>query len=196
MNTFVNHRARLLQPAVSAFTMELRDMMTVREQDRRINYSVAPDSFKLHPASAIYCYENQRALSGSLDSRPMALKFCFRWWCHLQLWALNDDVTFRKDLDDDVTFKRVLDDDITFRRALEDDVTFRWALDDHVIFRRGLDDNCAFKIAYDNVTTFILDIKKNVLTLSCWKLILSVYKMFKHFITVYHSIWKNCFLLS
>ena len=51
-----------------------------------------------------------------------------------------------------------LDDDITFRRALDDDVTFRRALDDHVIFRRGLDDNCAFKIAYDNVITFILDI--------------------------------------
>ena len=97
--------------------------------------------------------ENQKALSGSLDSRPMALKFCFRWWCHLQLWALNDDVTFRKALDDDVTFKRVLDDDITFRRALDDDITFKWALDDDVTFRKALDDDVTFIWAlYDDVT--------------------------------------------
>ena len=98
-------------------------------------------------------YENQRALSGSLDSLPMALKFCFRWWCHLQLWALNDDVTFRKALDDDVTFKRVLDDDITFRRALHDDITFKWALDDDVTFRKALDDDVTFIWALDDDVT-------------------------------------------
>ena len=67
--------------------------------------------------------ENQRALSGSLDIRPMALKFA----------SLNAHLTSNRyfsslALDYDVTLRRTLDDDITFRRALDDDITFNYGL--------------------------------------------------------------------
>ena len=43
----------------------------------KVHLNVAPDSGRQDNRCFLMSYENQRALSGSLDTRPMALKFRF-----------------------------------------------------------------------------------------------------------------------